>query len=216
MPPLDNSPGQLPDSVAGPPSWETTPETSQFCRWHHEKAPDGQLFVLPIGPDGKPIGPTYEELAEDGWVDNPGKLGLNVWGAKDSLDRRLAQMAADYEAGDISPLDTPSFAPQQIKKLRSLTDEQREQLEAAKQRQRVLQEENERLKAEMAAWEAARTPETPIGRDALQTAQEEDALNEARKQKGPLLDVESIAKRSARGDAPTGGGTPPADPDAGE
>jgi len=184
--------------IPGTPTWETTPETYQVVLWHPEEAPDGETFIFPVGFDGKHDGPTEADMADDGWVDNPGKIGSNPWGAKDAIIETIAQRKADYEAGALPAIDEP-VTVESIVKLRTLTAEQEELLEQAKKRQSDLEAENKRLEEELAAYQSMRTPQSATDRDRLQQGQEEHALADAQQQAGRPLDPDSIPRRDPRG-----------------
>lgn len=201
---------QIPaDLVPAAPTWETTPHTTEFIMWHPETHPDGYRFVFRT--DGTQDVVTPEELAEDGWVDNPAKIGSNPWGSKKDIVLKVEQTKAAFEADDLPALDDPAATLQSVGQLRKLTSEQQGLLEASKAREAALTEELERVKAENAAYESMRTTETPTGREKTQVGQETEALSDAVKQHGRQLNPDAAAKRGDRGKPPTPP-TPPAAP----
>lgn len=73
--------------------------TRETWRYHAEYAPEGQIFDLNKVSD--------TDLVAQGWVDNPAKIGNNMWGRED-LDGPVQHTRDQLKNGDIDPVDKES------------------------------------------------------------------------------------------------------------
>ena len=63
--------------------------------WHKEYAPNGRIFDL------ERI--SLASLVEEGYVDNPGKLGINVWGGE---NKAMTELKTKFERGEVKAIGT--------------------------------------------------------------------------------------------------------------
>ena len=70
--------------------------------YHKESAPDGEVFDLEKVAESA--------LVEQGWVDNPGKFGHNIWGGPDAAMEPIKRAFESKEVGAIESVaaHTPS------------------------------------------------------------------------------------------------------------
>lgn len=102
--------------------------------WHKEYADrEGRVFDLEQV--------SIDMLVEQGWVDNPGKLGMNVWGGPDSDMTDLKQR---FEAGEIGAVE-PTGAVSGSEALAQMAAER----DRGYKRMRVMEDENEALKRQL-------------------------------------------------------------------
>ena len=73
----------------------------RFMMYHKDYAPTGKEF------DSEVDGRTPESLAKKGWVDNPAKIGINVWGPDSEAD--VQTMQQKFARGLVKALDEPAF-----------------------------------------------------------------------------------------------------------
>ena len=113
-------------------------------RYHKEYAPKGQIFDLEKVDD--------KLLEEEGWVDNPAKIGVNVWGAGKGLDDAVQHISHEFEEGRIKARDDneapvlPSVENERMAKERdALYERIRTQEDANENLKRELKESNEKL-----------------------------------------------------------------------
>lgn len=115
-----------------------------YFGYHATRAPRGKMF------DEEVHGPIT--ALGDGWVDDPAKLGLNVWDDPDA-EPLISMRKGQLERGEVDPVDSASGIPQGL----------RERLQESELRAQRLQEQ---LDAERAAnrdalrTDAARDPMT--------------------------------------------------------
>lgn len=76
-------------------------------RYHKEYAPEGRPFEA---DSESAMHEMSKGLAQEGWVDDPAKLGINVWGVNADLGA-IAQLKADFEAGRVPAIAPPGDAP---------------------------------------------------------------------------------------------------------
>jgi len=82
--------------------------------YHKIDAPTGHEFDLETV--------SLAQLVEAGWVDDPAKIGVNVWGHEGS-QQAVAQTQARFDRGDMPPVDIPGAStPTQLENER-LKDE---------------------------------------------------------------------------------------------
>ena len=102
--------------------------------WHKEYAGrEGRRFDLEKV--------SLDTLVEQGWVDNPGKLGMNVWGGPDSDMTDLKERFEREEIGAIEAVVAETRADEMS---RLETENKR-----AYERLRVQEDENEALKRQL-------------------------------------------------------------------
>ena len=108
-----------------------------FTMYHLEYAPTGQDFDLDEGH-------SREELVSQGWVDNPAKIGVNVWNPDDdAINKRVAQMKRDFDDGVIPAVDDPNF---QSDRLRAEAEENTRRLQEREEMLRENEDLRERLR----------------------------------------------------------------------
>ena len=72
----------------------------RFFMYHKKHAPTGKEFDSEVDSE------TPESLAEKGWVDNPAKIGVNVWGPDN--EPYVQAMKQKYDRGEVKALDDSS------------------------------------------------------------------------------------------------------------
>lgn len=100
-----------------------------YFAYHKTRAPSGKMFDEEVHGPITGLG--------DGWVDDPAKLGLNVWDDPDA-EPLIRQREGQLERGEIDPVDPASGVPQGL----------RERLQEEQLRNQRLQEQIDRLTAE--------------------------------------------------------------------
>ena len=100
--------------------------------YHKDYAPEGQIFDLEKVSEAM--------LVEQGWVDNPGKLGINIWTGDHAA---MAELKNAFEKGDVAAIGSVVMRTESDEKASAV----RERNEAF-ERMRVLESENERLTRE--------------------------------------------------------------------
>lgn len=146
-----------------------------FTMYHKEYAPGGQDFDLEDGH-------TPVSLSKEGWVDNPAKLGINLWGP--DAQAHVDEMAAKFEQRLIPAVDGPDGQLSDAEeKQRQLDEKDRQIHELEAERDRALRGE-----------EDAHTKRVQAEKDAADMQAEADRLKagelrpEAQSQVPPSLD----------------------------
>ena len=99
---------------------EAVQEDYEYAMYHKEKAPTGRVFKFSVhGP------PSY--WAKQGYVDNPAKHGLNLWGPDN--EEFVKKIHHQWQSGRLKNLDDPNY----------ITDEAQDEIDR-------LRAENEALK----------------------------------------------------------------------
>lgn len=66
-----------------------------FMLFHKDYAPTGRIFNFEDGH-------TEQGLAKEGWVDDPAKIGVNVWGPQ--AEGAVARKSAQFQRGELPPI----------------------------------------------------------------------------------------------------------------
>ena len=105
--------------------------------YHKEYAPRGRDFDMEKT--------SIQALIEQGWVDHPGKIGVNVWGpaAQDDINR----MRDAFDAGELEAIDA---GPTIVRAVNTAEKEMAEiEREIAWEKLRTVEGENEALRREL-------------------------------------------------------------------
>jgi hypothetical protein len=73
---------------------------NDFVMYHKEYAPQGHFF-------NKEEGQTEQSLAQEGWVDDPTKIRVNLW--DEGAEKQVQQRAAAFERGEMKAIDDLHF-----------------------------------------------------------------------------------------------------------
>ena len=111
-----------------------------FAMYHKDyTGPEGRIF-----DEDEPSDPSREELARQGWVDNPAKHGMNPWGP--GAQAKVDEIEQKFRDKKIGPLDEPGSYDEIVEGER-LMREQAER-ERAEFEQRALNAEQRAAEAE--------------------------------------------------------------------
>ena len=102
-------------------------------RYHQEYAPHGRVFDLEKVSD--------QSLVDQGWVDNPAKFGLNVWGGPNEA---MAEVKQQFEEGKVPAIGTPNITPR-AEEMSALEREK----DRAYDELRLREDENEALRRQL-------------------------------------------------------------------
>ena len=100
--------------------------------YHKDYAPKGQMFDVAETPQSL--------LISQGWVDNPAKIGVNVWTHAGS-DEAVYKLASRYDSGHLAPVDDdmtppPAYA-EELETLRQKNIDLQKRLEELRQPESV-------------------------------------------------------------------------------
>ena len=91
---------------------------------YHENHPHGLAHEFKDGYNQE--GKSLETLVEEGWVDNPGKIGVNLWGTE-KAQAGVEQLRNDFKAHRRPAIDSPQYQSDFTQKLQDdLLELQRE------------------------------------------------------------------------------------------
>lgn len=136
---------------------------SRHWMYHKDYAPKGKIFNF-----AEP-GPSQQDLVKQGWVDNPAKIGIDLWAELEGMSEEdrarrapsIRQIESDFDTGKLKAVEeTPGVIPERLQ-----DDAQRAMRERddAFKALRVQEEENEALKREL---REARQKEADLHSDA--------------------------------------------------
>lgn len=122
---------------------------ADFMVPHEVLTSDPKNLLVAYAPDC-PEGICYDKtrtslkrLADDGWVDSPAKLGINIWG--ESAAHEVARVHAEYRAGNLAAfkeLGPEVDARSENDKLRATNELLLQQLEDEKAKTRMREAED--------------------------------------------------------------------------
>ena len=103
--------------------------------YHKDYAPKGQMFDVAETPQSL--------LISQGWVDNPAKINVNVWGHAGS-DEAVAKTTSRYDSGHLAPVDDDTTPPpayaEELEQLRQKNIDLKKRLEELRQPETVAQQ----------------------------------------------------------------------------
>lgn len=152
--------------------------TKRVWFYHKEYAPTGRIF------DMDALGsPSEETLAEQGWVDGPEKIGVNLWGGSPADMQPYVDAVENGEIPRIGPGSIRSTAPEKEMleaEVRRTHEQMRVKEDENEDLKRQLREANERLADHRsdAAKEAETRAETQVQVPAAETETEDEVEDE--------------------------------------